>query len=163
MKLEGQLGQLGQLPLHHFWLMLQLGLGPQFFGIANPIRDLITIDYQDPNCCVWKFDCSKFVAIAPWHPTIDLAFARVSLSACALAALAACSTSHAPIPLHHPQHKTQHDPLTTNINPLWPAKIAPAPLSAPFLPAAALQGLPAVPPAFGLVALLEAPIVAWHH
>ena len=54
-------------------------------------------------------------------------------------------------------------PMTTYMNPLRPAKTAPAPLFAPFLPAAALQGLPAVPPAFGLVALLEAPIVAWHH
>ena len=93
------------------------GAGASIFGTANPIQDLITTDYQDPNCCVWRFDCSKFVAIAPWHPTIDLAFARVSLSACALAALAACSTSHvmsspcwsaswASVPLHHPQHKT---------------------------------------------------------
>lgn len=91
----GTAGTAGTAAASPFLVDASAGAGASIFETANPIRDLITIDYQDTNCCVWKFDCSKFVAIAPWHPTIDLAFARVSLSACALAALAACSTSHA--------------------------------------------------------------------
>ena len=171
MKLEGQLGQ---LPLHHFWLMLQLGLGPQFLGQQIPFEiwlPLITktrfVAFGNSiaaNSLQSHHGTQPLIWLLPgFHslPVLWLLWRPVAHhTPCHLLVGQRLSAS---VPLHHPQHKTQHDPLTTNINPLRPAKTAPALLSAPFLPAAALQGLPAVPPAFGLVALLEAPIVAWHH
>ena len=174
MKLEGQLGQLPlHHLLHHFWLMLQLGLGPQFLGQQIPFK--IWLPLITKTRIVAFGDSIAANSLQSHHGTQPLIWLSPGFHSLPVLWLLWRPVAHhtschllvgqrlwASVPLHHPQHKTQHDPLTTNINP-WPAKTAPAPLSAPFLPAAALQGLPAVPPAFGLVALLEAPIVAWHH
>ena len=99
--------------------------GTSKFGTATSIRDLI--DPITRTLLAFGNLIAANSLSAPWHPTIDLAFARVSLSACALAALAACGTSHF-IGIHrhvisllvtvfeHPSRcsirntKSQHDP-----------------------------------------------------